>query len=185
MRFQTFALENFFSPVVRPLLPNPLGVSYMLWISQSNGVSPIPPDFVAEALDFHFCAPPKHFSVKSLSPWIFNTSVASASVQASLIRIGVFAKDGIIFHLHHNLEVALASLPAPSPANLDAGPSPPKDSNFKTQSLFVMMMGRARSPITLVWMVKSLLTCWFLHLPRRRPCNLRGIWIGPQPTCSP
>lgn len=98
MQFQIRILENFYCSIVRPLAPSVAPT--VLWISQLNSTSPSSPRFVAGALVFHFCGPPEAFTVTDNLPYIFSTSVASEIVKIHLLQVGVFAMNGIIFHLH-------------------------------------------------------------------------------------
>lgn len=107
MRFQTHALENLFCPVVRHLC-FPFVPPSDLWVTQTNGTSSTDSAFVTKALDFHSCALPEHFEVQSLGPYLFSTKVASSAVGFLLCRIGVFALDGVIFHIHDDEQTALA-----------------------------------------------------------------------------
>lgn len=97
-QFQNHFLENFRCPIVRPLATSTPPVR--LWIAQTNSSSLVSPGHVAKALDFLFCASPESFSVQANLPHIFYTSVANEIVRFHLLKIGVFAMDGIIFHFH-------------------------------------------------------------------------------------
>lgn len=108
-RFQTFVLLNYRCPVVRPLC-FPLVSPVDPWISQSNGVSSAPPALVSNALSYHFCGPLEAFRVMPCSAFLFSTSVATDSVKNHLCRIGVFAIQGIIFHLHQDAAAARSFL---------------------------------------------------------------------------
>lgn len=104
-RFQTFVLENYYCPVVRPLISSTS--SHLIWISQTNGSSPAAGEFVASGLNYHFCAYPESFRVQIDSPFVFFSSVAADVVRLLLIRIGVFASDGVIFRIHDERSAAL------------------------------------------------------------------------------
>lgn len=127
-RFQTYVLQNFYYPVVRPLVA--ASAFHVLWISQTNGDSPSSSEFVARGLDFHFCASPETFHVQSDSPSIYSTSVAANVVKLLLIRIGVFAIDGIIFRIHHDRRAAVLDV-NPSATIKTAG----RISNFESPRL--------------------------------------------------
>lgn len=60
-RFQTFVLENFYCPVVRPMCA--ISTSHVFWITQTNGMLPSSVDLVAKGLNYHFCSHPEAFSV--------------------------------------------------------------------------------------------------------------------------
>lgn len=75
------------------------------------GGSPSTSEFVAKGLDFHFCAHLEAFQVESDSPFIFSSSVA-ANVVELLIRIEIFAFDGIIFRIHNDRRAVEADVRA-------------------------------------------------------------------------
>jgi hypothetical protein len=107
-QFQDRMLEDFHCAIVRPLAASSSPVK--LWISQSNSSSPAPPLQVTSALGYFFCSPLERFAVQSPLPFIYLTSVANDIVKSYLLRVGVAAIDGIIFHLHPNRESAVADV---------------------------------------------------------------------------
>ncbi|AQK49273.1 Glycerophosphodiester phosphodiesterase GDPD4 [Zea mays] len=58
------------------------------------------PEFIAKALNYHFCGSPESFMIVPFFDLIFSSQVASVSVQHLFCKIGVFALDVIIFHIH-------------------------------------------------------------------------------------
>lgn len=80
----------------------------------------MPVRFVVSALNFFFCAPPESFKVKNEAPFIFTSFAASNSVKSHLVRIGVFASEGIIFHIHGDRPAARRDVP---PETLQEGHS--------------------------------------------------------------
>lgn len=121
MHFQNFVLENYLCPVVRPLVP--ALPSHTIWITQTNRIDPCDNRLVAKALDFHFCARPESFIVNPVLPFVFSSSVASKNVKSHLLRIGVFALHGFIFHFHIDRQSAIADV------TLSSAPKVPLNSN--------------------------------------------------------
>lgn len=107
-RFQTFVLENYYCPVVRPFSGS--SSSHVIWVSQTNGTSPSSSGFVASGLDYHFCSRPEAFHVRTDAPFIYSSTVASHVVKLLLLRIGVFAMDGIIFLIHGDRQAAVLAV---------------------------------------------------------------------------
>jgi hypothetical protein len=81
---------------------------------------------VASALNFHFCAYPETFIVNPDLPFVFSSFVASIMVKLHLIRIGVFALHGFIFHIHGDRPSAVADVSGKA-----ATPEAGKDSKFE------------------------------------------------------
>lgn len=127
MRFQTFVLMNFYCPVVRPLCAS--SSPHAFWISQTNGTSPSSVDLVAIGLNYHFCSNLEAFCVNPGPPYVYFSSVAANVVKLLLIKIGVFAIDGIIFRIHGDQEAAMRDA-GQSAGNSGAGPN----SNFEIGS---------------------------------------------------
>lgn len=124
MRFQTYILENYHCPVVWPLCSS--SSPSLFWISQTNGKNSSPSSTVAKGLNYHFCFPPESFSVSPVLPFVFTSSAASVSVRNHLVKIGVFAIEGLIFRIHADRQMAVADVLATSPLR-QAG----QVSNFK------------------------------------------------------
>jgi hypothetical protein len=122
--FQNYVLENYFCPVVRPL--NPSLPAHKIWVSQTNGDTPCDNRLVAKALNFHFCGYPERFIVNPDIPFVFSSSVAANVIKLHLIRIGVFALEGFIFHIHGDRQSAISNVSCMA-ASLGEG----KDSKFQ------------------------------------------------------
>lgn len=71
------------------------------------GSPPPPATLWPIGLDYHFCAFPKAFHVNGDELPFTYSSVATDAVKFLLIKIGVFAVDGIIFHIHHDRQAAV------------------------------------------------------------------------------
>jgi hypothetical protein len=118
--------------------------SHVVWISKTNGDSPASVDLVASGLNYHFCAHPEFFHAFCDSPLIFYTLVGADVVKFLLIRIGVFAIDGIIFRIHHSRQAAALDVGATLSAKT-AG----KNSNFEMAKGFLAQQQPGSQPIHL------------------------------------
>lgn len=94
----------------------PLVSQVQLWITQDNGVSSMNSEFIAKALNYHFCGSPESFMIVPFFDLIFSSQVASVSVQHLFCKIGVFALDVIIFHIHGDAAFARWSFDSRSTA---------------------------------------------------------------------
>lgn len=117
-QFQNRFLEDYRCPIVRPLATSTPSAS--LWVAQTNKPSLVPTGLVVKALDFHFCAPPETFSVHADLPFVFRTSVANDIVKFHLLKIGVFAIDGTIFHFHPDRHSAVRDVISSASGNSTA-----------------------------------------------------------------